>query len=64
MTKMEEANGGDPAARIERLEAVKKFVASYAGLSKTFGVLDFSSHEHEMWCDQVLDQNRFGRPRN
>ena len=55
MTKMEEANGGDPAARMERLEAIKQFVVGYAGLALTFGVLDFSSEEHKMWCDQVLD---------
>ena len=58
MTKMEEANGGDPAARIERMEAIKKFVMGYAGLAITFRVLDFSSDEHQMWCDQVLDQIR------
>ena len=56
MTKMEEANGGDPAARIERMEAIKKFVSIYAGLAITFRVLDFSLDEHQMWCDQVLDQ--------
>ena len=55
MTKMEEANGGDLAARIERMEAIKKFVSIYAGLAITFRVLDFSSDEHQMWCDQVLD---------
>ena len=55
MTKMEEANGGDPAARMERLEAIKHVVAGYAGLALTFGVLDFSSEEHKMWCDRVLD---------
>ena len=55
MTKMEEANGGDPAARMERLEAIKQFVVGYAGLALTFGVLDFSSEEHKMWCDRVLD---------
>ena len=53
MTKMEEANGGDPAARIERMEAIKKFVLGYAGLAITFRVLDFSSDEHQMWCDQI-----------
>ena len=58
MTKMEEANGGDPAARIERMEAIKKFVQGYAGLAIPFLVLDFSSDEHEMWCDRVLDQIR------
>ena len=58
MTKMEEANGGDPAARIERLEAIKTFVQHYVGLAIPFGVLDFSSHEHEMWCDRVHDQIR------
>ena len=58
MTKMEEANGGDPAARIERMEAIKKFVMGYAGLAITFGVLDFSSDEHQMWCDRVLDRIR------
>ena len=58
MTKMEEANGGDPAARMERLEAVKNFVFGYAGLAITFGVLDFSSDEHEMWCDRVLGRIR------
>ena len=51
--KMEETNGGDLAARIERLEAIKKFVHGYAGLAITFGVLDFSSDEHQMWCDQI-----------
>ena len=56
MTKMEEANGGDPAARIKRMKAIKKFVMGYAGLAITFQVLDFSSDEHQMWCDQVLDQ--------
>ena len=55
ITKMEEANGGDPAARMERLEAIKQFVVGYAGLALTFGVLDFSSEEHKMWCDRVLD---------
>ena len=58
MTKMEEANGGDPAARIERMEAIKKFVAGYWGLAIPFWVLDFSSDEHAMWCDRVLDQIR------
>ena len=55
MRKMEETNCGDLAARIERLEAVKEFVHGYACLAITFGVLDFFSEEHEMWCHQVLD---------
>ena len=53
--KMKETNGGDLAARMERLEAVTKFVARYVGLSRAFRVLDFSSEAHEMWCDRVLD---------
>ena len=56
--KMKETNGGDLAARMERLEAVTKFVAGYVGLSRAFRVLDFSSEAHEMWCDQVLDRTR------
>ena len=56
--KMKGTNSGDLAARMERLEAVTEFVAGYVGLLRAFGVLDFSSHEHEMWCDQVLDQIR------
>ena len=56
--KMKETNGGDLAARMERLEAVTKFVAGYVGLSRAFRVLDFSSEAHEMWCDRVLDQIR------
>ena len=56
--KMKETNGGDLAARMERLEAVTKFVARYVGLSRAFRVLDFSSEAHEMWCDRVLDRIR------
>ena len=56
--KMKETNGGDLAARMERLEAVTKFVAGYVGLSRAFRVLDFSSEAHEMWCDRVLDRIR------
>ena len=56
--KMKETNGGDLAARMERLEAVTTFVARYVGLSRAFRVLDFSSEAHEMWCDRVLDRIR------
>ena len=54
--KMEEMNGGDLAARVGRWKAVAKFVNGYCGLAHALGVLDFVSHEHEMWCDRVNDQ--------
>ena len=53
---MEETNGGDLAARIERWNAVAYFVNGYCGLAHAFGVLDFFSEEHEAWCDVVMDQ--------
>ena len=54
--KMEETNGGDLAARIERWMAVEQCVNAYSGLAHAFGALDFFSEEHEMWCDLVNDQ--------
>ena len=53
---LEETNGGDLASIIERWNAVATHVNGHCGLARAFGVLDFFSEEHEMWCDQVNDQ--------